>query len=340
VIVHDGRTDREKLYELLEAGEQTHLDYKAWLDLQDSADRLSFVKDAVAMSNRPEGGYILVGVDDEGAPCVDAGTLDRKRFDGAHLGQLVRKYIEGQIEIHSQVHDLDGGREVVLVRVEGHRDGLPVPMAKVGQFETAPGKTVTVFREGEVVVREGSANVPLRHSHWPDLLAERDRRIRGQAQADVQDLAATLTEHLQAQGGTAGSPLRIEMDESVFTAAVEANLEAERDVQIRQFLKQVRNSAGASVSAQHREGDTLDQLAIVVAQALVFDREALAREAVDTLHVIYVSLAEHGDRFARELVAILVRVYALGSFAWRGQHWAFVRDMVQRPIELQPGGST
>ena len=340
MIVLDGRTDREKLSELLEAGEQTHLDYKSQLDLQDPAGRLNFVKDVVAMSNRSHGGYILVGVDDEGVPCLPVGTLDRQRFDGARLGQLVRNYIEGQIEIHPQIHDLDGEHEVALIRVEGHRDGLPVPMAKVGQFESKAGKSITVFREGEVVVREGSANVPLRHSHWADLLATRDRQIREQAQSDIQELVTALAGHLRTQGGPAGTPLRPEMDESAFTAAVVANLEAESDVRIRQFLNQMRNTAGASISGQPRIEDTLDQISIVGAQALFFDRKDVARDAVDTLHAIYVPLVAHGERVASELVEILVRVYALGSLAWRGRRWAFVRDIVQRPVELSPGGYT
>ncbi len=106
MIVLDGRNDREKLAELLVAGEQTHLDYKAVLDLSQKKDKLTLVKDLVTMSNRPGGGYILVGVDDDGSPCLPSSTLDRRRFDGARLGQLVRSYIDGQIEVHPQVHDL------------------------------------------------------------------------------------------------------------------------------------------------------------------------------------------------------------------------------------------
>src|SRR5450759_2229153 len=129
MIVLDGRNDREKLGELLAAGEHTHLDYTAVLDLSQAKDKLNLVKNVVTMSNRPGGGYILVGVDDAGTPCLASGKLDRKRFDGAAIGQVVRSYIDGQIEVHTQVHDLEDGHEVVVICVEGHRDGLPVPVA-------------------------------------------------------------------------------------------------------------------------------------------------------------------------------------------------------------------
>ena len=64
-VVWDGRTDEEKLQELLRLGEQTQLEFKVELDLRDRKHELSFVKDAVAMANRPPGGYMLIGITDE-----------------------------------------------------------------------------------------------------------------------------------------------------------------------------------------------------------------------------------------------------------------------------------
>lgn len=144
---------------------------KAELDLRAKQDQLNFVKDAVSMSNRPPGGYILVGVSDDGALTLPTGTIaDRARFDGARLGDLIRKYIEGEIHVISQVHEVDG-HEIVLIYLPHHRDGLPVPMSKLGQFAGPDSKQVLVFREGDVLVREGAKNTPLRHAHWNDLLS-------------------------------------------------------------------------------------------------------------------------------------------------------------------------
>ena len=78
VIVLNGRNDSEKLDELLGAGEGTHLDYKETLDLATSADKLSIVKDLVSVSNRPGGGYLVIGVGDQMLTSRRHGSIDRK----------------------------------------------------------------------------------------------------------------------------------------------------------------------------------------------------------------------------------------------------------------------
>lgn len=340
IIVLDGRTDREKLDELLRAGEQTHLDYKASIDWSSPKEKLSFVKDVVALSNRPQGGYLLVGVDDTGAPCTPLGSVDRRRFDGATLGQVVRAYIEGQIEIHTQVHELDSGHEVVLVRIEGHRDGLPVPMAKDGQYPAEGGRSVHVFRTGDVVVREGSANVPLRHAHWPDLLSERDRQIREQAQRDAQALISQVVSQLQNQssGNSASSaPLALAMDESTFADAVVVNLEGGKDVRLRSFVAEAKAVAMSSGDAAER-ALAIDRLSVVGAQAIFHERWPEATSILDALYDIYLAIPQHAHGSADRQVELVSRVYALGSLAVRQGAWELLPSVVERPVSVPPGG--
>jgi hypothetical protein len=59
VIVPDGRTDLEKLKELLGNPEQTHPDLKAKVDFSNAADKLKLFKDSVTMASRPEGGVFM-----------------------------------------------------------------------------------------------------------------------------------------------------------------------------------------------------------------------------------------------------------------------------------------
>jgi predicted HTH transcriptional regulator len=164
MIVPDGRTDAEKLAELLGNPEQTHLDLKARVDLDVAGDKLKFVKDAVTMASRPEGGYILIGVDDAGSPCMPVGTItDRARFDGSRLGALIRGYVEAAVHVVVEIHEL-GGNEIAVIYVR-NSDGLPIPFNKDGQYRGPDGKLVAIFRKGAIFVREGPENVPIRYAH-------------------------------------------------------------------------------------------------------------------------------------------------------------------------------
>ena len=270
MIVVDGRTDLEKLRELLPQPEQTHLEFKSSLDLVDSRARVEFVKDAVSMSNRPPGGYILIGAHEGGALSLPRGTIqDAALFDGARLGDLIRKYIEGEVHLISQLHALDD-HEVVLVYIPHHRDGLPVPMSATGQWRKPNGTDTVVFREGDVLVREGAKNTPLRHAHWHDLLSQRDRRLREEARQQSDLLLAELAKALRNSPSTpVAIPLAADSSDDAFVQALISNFETNSDVRIRQFLAQAKSSArDESVLTE-----MIDKITILAAQALFFDME-------------------------------------------------------------------
>lgn len=329
MIVVDGRTDLEKLVELLAFPEQTHLEFKSELDFAKAHDKLNFVKDAVAMANRPPGGYILVGVDDDGVPALKTGSLDRPRFDGAQLGAMIRGYVEGEVVVVTQVHEVDG-HEIALVFVQHHRDGLPVPMVKQGEYSRNDGGTKTVFRAGEVPVRENAGNVSLRHAHWNDLLRERDRRIRAEAREDVDALIAAVTAALRT--APSAPPLLVDMSDAAFVDAVVAHLEATDGTRTRQFLH-LQESTVAAVEAEQRTS-IIDKITIVAAQAMFFDKMKSVEDAVGTLYRIYQAPERVDPAMGLELVT---RAYVLGSQAVRLGHWDLVRDIVLRKHALSWG---
>lgn len=331
-LVIDGRIDKEKLYELLRSGEQTQLEYKEIIDLSDNKDKLNFVKDVVAMSNRSGGGYILIGVQDDGTPCLKVGELDLPKFDGARLGDTVRRYIETQIRIHSQPHVLDNGCEVLVVRVEGHADGLPVPMAMNGQYHPDNGKKpIMVFREGDLLVREGAANVQLRHTHWKDVLALHDENLRTQAMRDAQLLIKGFVEQLQLGLSHQVVPLTLDMDNETFASAVVANIDAGEENRVRRIVAQ------ASRPAQYKTSENMagmNKITIVALQSLFCENHQLFKAAVDALFKIYLHNLDRKEDRADFLVRIITRIYVLGAFAIRNSQWTVLSDLVLRPIGL------
>lgn len=332
MIVPDGRTDLEKLKELLGNPEQTHLDLKASVDLSVAADKLKFVKDAVTMASRPEGGYILVGVDDAGTPCMPIGTIaDRARFDGSRVGALIRGYVEASVHVVVEIHELDGN-EIVVVCVR-NPDGLPIPFNKDGQHAgpTPDGKAVTVFRKGEIFVREGAENVPIRYAHWADLLSSYTQGIRDQtSEAALSMLREVLTGRDGAAGDTGGIPLLIDMDEATFTATAIRLLETGNDVRLRQFLRTLSRSTGVAVDvAEYRAA--VDRWAIFCAQALHFERPDLVDEAIDKLVEAYQGLGIDADANRKRLI-VVERIYVVGSLAVRLAAWETVRSVALRPV--------
>lgn len=322
-VTVDGRTDMEKLIELLGEPEQEHLDFKEDVDLSKSEDKVKFVKDVVAMSNCPPGGYLLIGVSDSGEPVAPIGTFDRKRFDGARLNDLIRSQTEGQIQIISQLHEIEGD-EVVLIYAHHEGSGLPVPMNKLGQYKNDKGKDVVCFRPGEVWLREGAQNVSLRWSHWDMLLRGRDQRIREEARADINSLIAELSKVLRGGSGKISIPLTVDMADEAFVEAMIANLETGSDLRIKQFLTSVM----ATYVNTNTFCQSLDKLTIVAVQALALGVPDITKRAVDTLITIYQQL-DH-DAAAQKL-EVIVRAYVIGAAAVRCKVWGVIRDLVLRP---------
>jgi hypothetical protein len=335
VVVPDGRIDYDKLLELLAEPDEGHfLDLKARIDLDAKADQLKLIKDLVTMSNRPPGGYLLIGADDSGKPCMAAGTIaDRRRFDGARLGDLVRSNIEGQIHIRAQVHD-HNGNELVLIWVENTE--LPVPFSKLGQYRDDKGRTQTVFRPGDIFVREGAQNVPIRNSHWPDLLSAYTKRIR----SDAGDLAETVMREFinqfrqHAPGSTAAIPLLMEMDEKTFADAAAALIEEKNDVRLRQFIRTLRSSVNATSAIEECEFG-LDKWTIFSAQTTLFERDDLTESAIAALYDAYRDLGEGLDS-TRKRLAVVIRIYTLGSLMVRMAAWKILHSLVIRPVSWRP----
>ena len=148
-IVVDGRTDAEKLHELLGQAEQQALEYKAALDLTDHETKLNFVKDAVAMGNMG-GGYILVGVSDDGHAVAASGSIDQSRFDPARLNDIFRKYTRPMLTLVSQLHTI-GGNEVMLIFVPP-TPGPPLPMIADGDYDVPTKGKRYKFRKGDECV--------------------------------------------------------------------------------------------------------------------------------------------------------------------------------------------
>lgn len=346
MIVVDGRTDEEKLLELLASGaEETALDFKATLDLsgKGSRDSVEFAKDTISMGNLPGGGYIVVGVDDHGAPAHDQSLLVAEQFDSAALRAKVTRYVEARMEIVSQPHVVDG-RTVVLVYVAPNPDGLPVPTSSIGQYAKRDGKMETVFSEGEVLIREGTSNVRLRYAHWHGLLERYRERIKTEARSDADELIRRVVEGFRASGTAAapGVPLDPGMDDETLSDALVAVFESGSTVRVQQFLNDAGRRAGVGEPELRDERlCALDQIALMACQAVLYRRDAIYQLSVDALERAYnarlltantAQWVGNDAARAQHYLDVLVRVLAIGALVVRQKAWELLPDLSNRAV--------
>lgn len=322
-VVSDGRTDLEKLRELLREPEQTALDFKSTVDFGNTTSKLNLVKDLVALSNNPEGGYLLIGVADDGTLSLPIGTItDPHAFDGARIGDLVRKHVEGVTEILSQIHEVDV-HEVVMLFACPHADGLPVPMSSTGNTADSKGKQSFVFRQGDLWVREGAQNVPIRHAHWSSLLARHDALVRSEARKDVDALLKRLA-------GTSGNPaaeipLDIDMPEEAFAQGVQRCVATKNVVPIKRVIRQAIQRLDQS---QAEPLTPLLAITVTVVEELLANNTKEARHLCDELHRARMAARTESPELSACLATM---IYVIGSTAVRAQRWKFVKYLSLLP---------
>ncbi len=85
---------------LNEGTERAGLDYKRRLNLNHTKDKVSIVKDLGAM--QVDGGYIVIGADDNGQPSGQVTESEAKLFDQATVHSKVEGYLADGFDIRSR----------------------------------------------------------------------------------------------------------------------------------------------------------------------------------------------------------------------------------------------
>lgn len=169
-VVADGRVDREKLVELVALGsEQEALEFKAVVDFADPKHNVEHVKDLLALS-LPAGGYLIVGVHNDGSPATNQPAIVDAHFDQATLQQKIAGYVDAAIDIRSAVHRLDADAtawKIALIYAGPPPELLPLIITRQGEYTRPNGGQEVVFRAGQIVVREGTTTATSPHDTGP-----------------------------------------------------------------------------------------------------------------------------------------------------------------------------
>ena len=320
LIVVDGRTDIEKLFELLHAGgECDELDFKETLDFAKKLDELDFVKDAVSMFNRFPGGYIIVGVNDNGSPSQMNFGTNWSQFDGATLTDKIRKYVDAPLTAISQLHEIDG-HTYCLICFRSPEDGLPVPFSKLGQAPDEKGRNRVVFREGEFSRRDGAQNRPIEYPQWTEILSQHDQLVRKLESSRIDSLVDKIVSALGERGKT--PPLVSEMsDDALIKALISCN-ESEETGKITRFVNQLSSDLGT-------DGAALDKLTGVASLAISYGNDSVFCAVSDALYDYYCSLRPYENNVGQKL-GIAIAAYEIGAALVMAKRWDLISSFVNR----------
>lgn len=327
MVIVDGRTDIEKLQELLATGtECSELDFKETLDLTKREDELHFVKDAVSMFNRYPGGYIVIGATNEGEPSELCNDVDWKQFDGARLTDKVRSYVDAPLTPISALHEIDG-HKYCLVCLLSPDDGLLTPFNKLGQYGNGTDKPTVVFRQGDITRRDGAQNRPIEYLQWTEILAQHDTLVREDESKRINSLIDKITTALGEKGKT--PPLVYGMDDEALATALIACFEQGESAKLMRFVNQLSLELA-------RTDETIDNLSAVAIGAISYGFDDIAWHAIDTLYDYYMAMNHFEAGAEKKLLSVVVATYEIGAAIVLANRWDMVSPLVNRQSPYNP----
>jgi hypothetical protein len=344
-VVVEPVLSEEKVRSVLQEGhEQSALDYKTRIDLNDRREVVELSKDIAAMQAEESGGYIVIGADDHGNAVADLTPTQAKLLDEATLRSKIKKYISEPFDVRSATHSIDG-KTVVLIYIGPSQGGWSI-FAANGEYEveSPPGsgnmQKKFTFRVGDVFVRHGTAS-----ERWND--TDIDRIIRHLVDRRKEVWRAEIRSDLVALVNTGRSAQQLEqMPSAAFSWKLDAEgfeqltvelIRRGDDIPIRQML--IRSRADAETLALSDFGELstlLDRLCSLAGVALTYERTEWLHRGIEAMVRIYdIGFDSRGYtcsdmESARLWLWIIARIHALGGLAVRLQNWPAVRLLANR----------
>src|SRR5690349_18253868 len=109
MVVVEPIVNREKLAEVLNEGTESEpVEFKGFCDLTVTEDVVDLAAEAGAMQILPDGGYVVIGVDDHGVPTGGLSDAQAKLYDQATVHDKLSKYLPEPLTVLSRVHEVAG----------------------------------------------------------------------------------------------------------------------------------------------------------------------------------------------------------------------------------------
>jgi len=155
--------------------ESKGIDFKRSFDPQNAGEWCELLKDVVAMANSG-GGYILVGVENDGSLASPGSAGAFLSLDPAQITDKLAKYTGVQFEDFGMTEGVRDGQPVGVLEVRAA--GRPLIFEKPGTYAIADGKQKTAFGVGTLYVRHGAKSEPATSSDASRIIDRAVQSIR------------------------------------------------------------------------------------------------------------------------------------------------------------------
>jgi len=150
----------ERLGELLTLrGEADEWDFKRTFDVSTNRSRAELARDIMALANSDAGGHLIFGVDDKSFEPV--GLTDDVQLDTTRVYNAIAKYTQANISFVCATHQvtppgLSQERRIGVIYVSRYKGIAAIPSCDATFDDARTGKTETLFRRGDLIVRRGA----------------------------------------------------------------------------------------------------------------------------------------------------------------------------------------
>lgn len=345
---------RSKCEELLEAhSESDVLDYKKKIAIPSTEAYLDLVKDVAGMSVK--GGYILIGVDNDGDLWLDDTEVNERLWDESNIRQQLAKYLPEGVEVNIAIHDFTS-RKLVLVHVHPHKDGFVI-MKSDGQYSDERNGQNTKFSKGDIFIRHGTSTEKIAQLDIHLIFEKRIEVAREVWREEIFSLMGNSqpvreilpTDSAQRQMGLGGSStIRTELSWILPLAAFRSvALEAVRNSKFDDLeilfheISRIAENSLVQESPELSLSDILDRVTIVSALAVIVNNQTAFELSIEALGKVYLrGLDGNGVKRSNTILKaqvvwleVLKRVYAIGGLIVRKKRWKLLRMLVlQGPV--------
>lgn len=318
---------------LAEGIESETLDYKSYCDLSISHEAVELAKDIAAM--QIEGGYIVIGANDDATPSSKVEAKHLKAYEQASLRKQMLKYLAEPLTLLAKHHELAGNRYILIF--VGPSDDCFSVIKNIGQ--NAKGNNV--FQPGDVFARHGTSSERWNQHDISKIKARIvERQRESWSQEASRHFAATLEARASATIADApASALNWQLDVDTFIEVVIEQMRKNDPVPLRLLLSSIPGEVSPILvgsDAGEKITVVLDRLTCLAALMLRLKEDELFRSAIEGLVSVYdLPVDGRGEvrgnlTIRKELVwfKVLQRIAAVGAFAERLKRWEAIRFLV------------